>query len=194
MSTRPSPRVPDRDRQILQAAAELFYERGYHKVGVVEIGARIGISGPAIYRHFSSKDEILAQLFNEAMDEVTGPTEADADPHAELRMLIDRHVALALSRRALLSIFTHEERSLTEPLRKRFRQRMRAHAKHWESVLARCYPDADERAIAAAAQGAIGLIHSVVFWPQAALRSPDLPTVLTGLVLGGVAALGPAKR
>lgn len=190
MSSRPSPRVPDRDRQILQAAAELFHERGYHRVGVVEIGARIGISGPAIYRHFSSKDEILASLFNEAMDEVTAPTAADEDPHVELRALVDRHIAFALGRRELLSIFTHEERSLAEPLRRRFQSRMRQHARRWESLLARCHPEASEREIATAAQAAIGLIHSVVFWPKSALRTPGLSDALARQVLGGLDALG----
>lgn len=193
MATRPSPRVPGRDRQILQAAAELFFERGFHRVGVVEIGAKIGISGPAIYRHFSSKDEILAQLFNEALDHLAGPIEAHDDPHAELRVLVERHVDLALNRRELVSIFTHEERSLAEPLRKRFRKRMRAHAQHWEDVLARCYPDADERDVAAAVQGAIGLTLSVALWPQSALRSPNLPELLAGQVLSGVGSLGAAK-
>lgn len=190
MSTRPSTaRVPDRDRQILQAAAELFYQRGYHRVGVVEIGARIGISGPAIYRHFASKDDILARLFNEAMDEVTGPVDAHEDPHAELRTLVERQVAFALDRRELLSIFTHEERALADPLRRRFRKRMRAHAEHWEATLARCYPRASGEEVAVAAQAAIGQIHSVAFWPQAAMRAPGLHAVLTELVLGGVRVL-----
>ena len=63
-----------RDRQILDTAAALFYEKGFHGVGVDEIGERVGISGPALYRHFSGKDEILATLFNEAMDELISAT------------------------------------------------------------------------------------------------------------------------
>jgi AcrR family transcriptional regulator len=51
-----------RERQILDAAAALFYEKGFHGVGVDEIGQRVGISGPALYRHFKGKDQILAAL------------------------------------------------------------------------------------------------------------------------------------
>ena len=56
-----------RDRAILDSAKRLFYERGYDGVGVDEIGAASGVTGPAIYRHFTGKEEILATLFDEAM-------------------------------------------------------------------------------------------------------------------------------
>ncbi|MDX6428827.1 MAG: hypothetical protein QOE54_1193, partial [Streptosporangiaceae bacterium] len=36
-----------RDRAILDAAAEAFYEKGFHGVGVDELGARAGLSGPS---------------------------------------------------------------------------------------------------------------------------------------------------
>ncbi len=63
-------RKMSRERQILDAAATLFYERGFHQVGVDDIGERVGVTGPAIYRHFSGKDHVLATLYNEALDEL----------------------------------------------------------------------------------------------------------------------------
>ena len=51
----------DRRTQILSEAAILFAERGFHGVSVHDIGAACGISGPAIYRHFAGKDDLLAQ-------------------------------------------------------------------------------------------------------------------------------------
>ncbi|MBI0385672.1 helix-turn-helix transcriptional regulator, partial [Streptomyces albiflaviniger] len=38
--------APSRREQILKEAARLFAERGFHGVGVDEIGAAVGISGP----------------------------------------------------------------------------------------------------------------------------------------------------
>ncbi|MEV7088563.1 TetR/AcrR family transcriptional regulator [Streptomyces sp. NPDC093085] len=60
MSTRTA--APNRREQILQQAARLFAERGFHGVGVDEIGAAVGISGPGLYRHFAGKDAMLAEL------------------------------------------------------------------------------------------------------------------------------------
>ena len=49
-----------RREQILATAAELFAARGFHGVSVAELGAACGISGPALYKHFSSKQAMLA--------------------------------------------------------------------------------------------------------------------------------------
>ncbi len=54
--------APTRREQILKEAARLFAERGFHGVGVDEIGAAVGISGPGLYRHFPGKDAMLAEL------------------------------------------------------------------------------------------------------------------------------------
>src|ERR671929_1716646 len=53
---------PSRREQILQAAAQLFAERGSRSVGVDDIGAAVGVTGPAIYRHFAGKDAMLAEM------------------------------------------------------------------------------------------------------------------------------------
>src|SRR5882757_5639613 len=51
-----------RREQILAAAAELFAHSGFHGVGIDDIGAAVGISGPALYRHFRSKDAMLGEM------------------------------------------------------------------------------------------------------------------------------------
>jgi AcrR family transcriptional regulator len=58
----PTKAVENRREQILREAARLFAERGFHGVGVDEIGAAVGISGPGLYRHFAGKDAMLAEL------------------------------------------------------------------------------------------------------------------------------------
>ncbi|MDT7626517.1 MAG: hypothetical protein QOF99_7418 [Pseudonocardiales bacterium] len=50
-STSPS---TSRKEQILREAAQLFARHGFHGVSIVELGAAVGISGPALYRHFPS--------------------------------------------------------------------------------------------------------------------------------------------
>jgi AcrR family transcriptional regulator len=195
-----------RDRQILDTAAALFYEKGFHGVGVDEIGERVGISGPALYRHFSGKDEILATLFNEAMDELISATAAVYDdPHRDLERLIRHHVDFAISHRHLVSVFQREDRSLADTWRKHFERRMRQYASRWEAALERCYPDAPASHIAAGTQAAIGLIHSVAYWPVKMVKGEDdLPDLLCRLVTQGlstldeaaepVAAAAPARR
>ena len=91
----------DRRTEILTIAAHLFREKGFHGVGVDEIGKRVGVSGPAIYHHFAGKDEILATLFNDAMDKVAVDTTGMFDsPQEELDFLIRHHARFVVTNRA----------------------------------------------------------------------------------------------
>src|SRR5215217_188578 len=92
---------PSRREQILQAAAQLFAERGSRAVGVDDVGAAVGVTGPAIYRHFASKDAMLAEmllLISERLLDGGSDCAARAgdDPAAQLRALIAFHVDFAL--------------------------------------------------------------------------------------------------
>jgi AcrR family transcriptional regulator len=179
-----------RERQILDAAAALFYEKGFHGVGVDEIGERVGISGPALYRHFKGKDEILAALFNEALEELISATAAVyAEPHRDLERLIRHHVEFAIDHRHLVNVYQREERSLVEPWKGHFQRRERHYAARWEKALSMCFPDAPPEDIAAGAQAAVGLIHSVAHWPRESRKSPDLPDLLYRMVTYGLASL-----
>ena len=181
-----------RDRQILDAAAALFYEKGFHGVGVDEIGKQVGISGPALYRHFAGKDEILATLFNEAMDELISATASVyEEPQRDLERLIRHHVEFSISHRHLVNVYQREDRSLVEPWRRHFDRRMRQYAGRWEATLRRCFPDASDQHIAAGTQAALGLIHSVAYWPTKLVRGDDdLPDFLCRLVTEGLSTLG----
>lgn len=44
-----------RRRQLLDAASEIFVERGYHSAGMDEIAIHAGVSKPVLYQHFPSK-------------------------------------------------------------------------------------------------------------------------------------------
>ena len=52
----------DRRDQLLAAAERLIAERGFLGVRLEDIGAAVGISGPAIYRHFPNKEALLVEL------------------------------------------------------------------------------------------------------------------------------------
>ena len=185
-----------REREILDAAAALFYEKGFPGVGMDEIGQRVGVSGPAIYRHFKGKDELLATLFNEAMDElISGTAAMYEEPQRDLARLIRHHVEFSIGNRHLVNVYQREDRSLVEPWRRHFDRRMRQYASRWEAAIARSFPKASDADVAAATQAAIGLIHSVAYWPAKVVEAhPDLPAFLQRLVEEGLATLGPPSQ
>src|SRR5579862_633995 len=108
---------------ILAAAADLFRERGFRATSLDDIGAAAGVSGPAIYRYFKSKHELLTVLIEEAaiswraaVDDVLN---TDAPPMVMLENLIDAAVALQLENGNLRGVLQHELRSLDDDARRR---------------------------------------------------------------------------
>lgn len=183
----------ERERAILDAAAELFYESGFHGVGMDAIGKRAGLSGPAIYRTFAGKDEILATLLHETLDHlITSSALVSDDPQQDLDDLVRHEVAVTIANRHLISIYQREVRSLVEPWRRQYLRRMQTYAARWETAVGRCYPEASAARVAVGAQAVLGLIHSVTYWPSSTLGSAALPDVLHDLALGSLAALSDA--
>jgi AcrR family transcriptional regulator len=64
--------IRTRREQILATAAQLFSRRGYHGVSVTDICAACGISGPALYKLFPSKDAVLALMLVSISEELLG--------------------------------------------------------------------------------------------------------------------------
>ena len=58
-SAPPRRRPKDRKAQVERAAAEAFSAAGYHAVRMEAIAARVGISAPALYRHYPSKYDLF---------------------------------------------------------------------------------------------------------------------------------------
>src|SRR5690606_28302951 len=115
-------RDPDRRARILEAAARLTAARGFHNVGMAEIGAEAGIVGSGIYRHFASKDEILVVLLEEGMARLQRGTDeviaAGADDHTTMSALVRDHITVAIEQRSMLAVYHREQQNLPEEARR----------------------------------------------------------------------------
>lgn len=181
------PTAPTRHQHILDAAAELFFERSFAAVGMDAIGERAGVTGPAVYRHFSGKSEILATLFDEAIDGLTLATgHTFTDPHEELAYLVRGHTDFVIANRRLAGVKIREERSLTGPSRKRLHERERRYIERWVGCVGRCYPAVSADRRATAVHGIIGMLNSVAVWPPEALRARDVSAVMVEMVRTGL--------
>ena len=183
-----------RQAMILKAAKDLFYERSFAAVGVDEIGQRAGVTGPAIYRHFRGKDEILSTLFDDAIDRLNEATTVQSDdPWEELEGLVRGHAVFVLSERKLAGVKIREERSLAEPYRRGLHRRERRYVERWTDCLARCYPDLPMDELTTAAHVALGALNSVATWSPEAVKGEETPDVITKVVLRGLRAFEPVS-
>src|SRR5215213_3170279 len=153
---------PSRRDEILRAAAQLFAERGSRAVGVDDVGAAVGVTGPAIYRHFASKDAMLAEMLvriSEALLAGGADRVADAgdDPAAQLRALIAFHVDFALDNPALITVQDRDLGSLPAADAAQVRRLQRRYVEVWVGVLTRLHDGVDAAPCRARAHAVFGL-------------------------------------
>jgi AcrR family transcriptional regulator len=81
--------IPPRER-ILAVAADLFYRHGIRAVGVESIAEGAGTNKMTLYRHFASKDELVAEYLRRLADKASSlwdrlAAEHPGNPRAQLR-------------------------------------------------------------------------------------------------------------
>ena len=107
-----------------------FHRHGYPATSVDDIGKAVDVSGPAIYRHFSSKEDLLVEAITLAADEVHAVNRvarADTDdPRALLTGYIRAYTDVALERSALIAVWTSERRHLSRERRSPMGRRLEA--------------------------------------------------------------------
>lgn len=88
-------RKPVTRERIHDAALRLFADKGYLATTMADIGAEVGIRGPSLYKHVSSKQELLTNIILETMNNlIEARREAIAsidDPVSLLRRIVRDH-------------------------------------------------------------------------------------------------------
>ena len=156
----PPPRTRDRDRRrkIISAATHLFRTRGFHAVGMDEVGEAAGITGPGVYRHFAGKDDLLVSVFEEATDDLWQDL-GGGEPEG-LEVYVSSHVAYAVSHAEAIELWYQEGRHLPAGARAAQRRIQRRYVERWVAALLDARPDLDEAEARIRVRAVIGLIHS----------------------------------
>ncbi|MGW5052966.1 SACE_7040 family transcriptional regulator [Actinokineospora sp. NPDC004072] len=160
MSTTADAKPPSRREQILAAAAELFARHGFHGVGIDDIGSAVGISGPALYRHFRSKDAMLGEMLTAISEVLLAGGQNRVDHPEPLAELVRFHVDFALDNPALITVQERNLGNLTDPDRRRVRALQRRYVELWVEVIQAAVPGLSEPSARAAAHAVFGLINS----------------------------------
>ncbi|MFD9814741.1 TetR/AcrR family transcriptional regulator [Streptomyces sp. NPDC059080] len=196
MSNAPAPAPTSRREQILKEAARLFAERGFHGVGVDEIGAAVGISGPGLYRHFAGKDAMLAELLVGISERLLDGgrmrvAEGGESPEKVLDALIDGHIDFALDDRPLITVHDRELDRLREADRKRVRRLQREYVELWVTVVREVHPAPSETEARAAVHAVFGLLNSTPHLgrPGSLPGRTDMARLLRRLALGAFGAM-----
>ena len=137
--------VGSRREQILEESARLFAERGYHAVGVDDIGAAVGIAGPSVYRHFPSKVSVLVAVCQRAADRlalgVLDALRTGTGPADVVRRLVDSYVGALLVSPDLRVGMSTDRAAVTGADREGLRRSQRELVDHWVRAVRAVHPD-----------------------------------------------------
>ncbi|MGO4593391.1 TetR/AcrR family transcriptional regulator [Leifsonia sp. 2TAF2] len=157
----------DRRAALLEAAAGLFAERGFNGVSIEDLGAAVGVSGPAVYRHFASKQAVLEALLVGVSErllaggESVERTAVDAD--AALQSLIGFHIDFALGEPDTIRVQDRDLDSLTDSARRQVRRLQRRYVEVWMRELGALHPRLADDELRVRVQGTFGLLNSTPY-------------------------------
>jgi TetR/AcrR family transcriptional regulator, cholesterol catabolism regulator len=136
--TRPAlrARYESRRREVIDAAARLFAERGYDGTSMSELTAATGLAAGGIYHYFEGKDDILIAICDELLEPLLERAReivaAEAPAAEQLRELVRAWVSHVVEHRHHMLVFTQERQAIE---RQRRWRRVRSQRKAFEQIL-----------------------------------------------------------
>ncbi|BBX91605.1 TetR/AcrR family transcriptional regulator [Mycolicibacterium boenickei] len=188
--TRRSKAKSDRRSQLIAAAERLVAERGYLAVRLEDIGSAVGISGPAIYRHFPNKEALLVELLVGISTRLlAGAQEVTAtidDPAESLDSLVDFHLDFVFGESDLIRIQDRDLAHLPDTAKRQVRRAQRQYVEIWVTVLTRLDPDLAEEDARVMAHAAFGLLNSTPYSVRPAVSKTHSRAVLRRMTLAAL--------
>ena len=191
---RATAKAQTRDRY-LTAAGHLFAQRGYHAVSIDDLGTAVGVSGPALYRHFDSKEAMLIELLVDASERLMAGYEATiargGDDLDTLRDLIAFHADFAIKGRDIIRIQDRELANLPSEANHRVRQLQRVYLEGWQRIVERLRPELSPADLEVRMHALFGILNSTPYSPDLEGDS-DVGAVLMDAALGALFGYRPA--
>ena len=183
-----------REEEILAAAARIFREKGYHGASVRDIAESVGLLKGSLYHYIRSKEELLARLFEGALEDTIRELEAiaahDTAPSVRLRHMVKAYVGAVTENLDAVSLYLREWRALPAPQLARVRARRRTMRTLFEDVIADGVRAGEFAVVDAkvAALAILGMCNWTYEWyrPRGRLRAADLADELAERALRSV--------
>ncbi|MGW4773632.1 SACE_7040 family transcriptional regulator [Nocardia sp. NPDC004278] len=150
--------------QLLDAGARLIADRGFLGMRLDDLGAAVGISGPAVYRHFPNKEALLVELLvgvsQRLLDGGKSVVARTESAQEALAGLVDFHLDFALGEPELIRIQDRDLDNVPSGPRRELRRTQRQYVEIWVAVLREVHPELPEETARVQAHAGFGLMNS----------------------------------
>lgn len=158
--------LSSRREELLRSAARAFRRHGYPAVSIDDIGAERGIAGPALYRYFESKADILITLIGRleewfTLESIRALRCADNDV-ATLRGLVNAYVRVAFDAPDLVAVAVTESLHLPDIAAERLQRLRQDRAAEWARWLSSQRPELSEAVARLRVNTAMSLVNDTI--------------------------------
>ncbi len=180
--------------EILAAAVQIFGQKGFHATSMQDIAEAVNLQKASLYHHVSSKQEILVDVLDQALDlfiaNMQAVMQSPLPPDDMLRQAMQTYMVTILQQRDLASVLLLEHRSLEPELHARHIPRRDRFEGLWRDLIhqgveAGCYIAVDP---AMTARALLGVMNWVITWysPQGNLTPEQISSQYADLFLKGL--------
>jgi TetR/AcrR family transcriptional regulator, cholesterol catabolism regulator len=129
----------NKKQEILEAASQLFREKGYAAASIRDLALKVGLEPSSIYSHIESKEELLVTICLNCADRFTAGmkeiSESESSPKKKLKKLIKLHLEIAYNDPTSVAVFSDEWKHLPESAMIPFMRSRKEYATQFKSIL-----------------------------------------------------------
>jgi AcrR family transcriptional regulator len=184
-----------RREEVLDAAAHVFFQKGYDAATTEEIADRLDILKGSLYYYVESKDQLLFEIVREVMqDALAKQEEAASAPGTaidRLRAAIVTHVLHLTKNRTRAAILLHEYRALSEPRRRAVREMLERYTRLIEGLVRSAQKKGSVRKdidAMVATMTILGAVNWPYRWysPRGALSAGEIAEQIANILIEGL--------
>lgn len=184
--------------EILDAAALIFREKGYHATSMRDIARAVELQKGSLYHHVSSKQDILLALLDRALDLISEELEVVASrngsPEGKLRLAMETYLVFLTEHLSLSSVLLLEHRSLDPELHDAHIPRRDHVESIWRDLIREGIEDDSFQNVdpAGAARGLLGILNWTVTWyrPDGPMTPVEIANQFADIFLSGLLKRG----
>jgi len=188
--------------KILDAAAKIFGEKGYHATSMQDIAEAVKLKKGSLYHHVSSKQEILFTLLEKALDFLIESIEEvaiqDISPEVKLKQAMSVYLNILTEDRALSSVLLLEQRSLNSKYAAAHTPHRDQFEKIWREIISEGLASGQFNSAdpAQATRYLLGTLNWTITWynPNGPLTSAEIAEQYAYLFLNGLLKCKKSKK